>query len=218
MFTGLSAYTFLVGCSLLFREKKETSFLLLSPMILILLASGFHLYPLHGRLILFLAPILFLFVAEGTEQLRQKTKKKSKFSGVILLVLLFFYPALNTYEIIRKPKTREEIKSVISYLKEYQKKQDILYIYYGASTAFKYYAERYNFKEGEYVLGRKYRWNFEIFKEDLDTLRGNKRVWILFSHIYKDEEKLSIQYLDTIGRKKAYKKAKGASVYLYKLK
>jgi hypothetical protein len=56
---------------------------------------------------------------------------------------------------------------------------------------------------------------------DLDKLRGNKRVWVLFSHVCTwegvDEEKYFLSYLNSIGTKMDAFKSVGASVYLYDL-
>jgi len=59
------------------------------------------------------------------------------------------------------------------------------------------------------------------YQEDLDKLRGQKRVWILFSHIWRtggvDEEVLFLNYLDMIGSRLDSIQATGASAYLYDL-
>lgn len=56
---------------------------------------------------------------------------------------------------------------------------------------------------------------------DLGKLRGNKRVWILLSHVCTwkgvDEEKLFLSYLNKLGKKLYAYKSIGASVYLYDL-
>ncbi len=56
------------------------------------------------------------------------------------------------------------------------------------------------------------------YKNDLDKLRGNSRVWLLFSHVTRNTEYIPIKtYLDTIGTEVDMFEAKGSFVYLYNL-
>ena len=59
------------------------------------------------------------------------------------------------------------------------------------------------------------------YASDLDLLRGNRRVWILFSHIWigdgLEEEDASIQHLDSVGTRLDRFSASGARAYLYDL-
>jgi hypothetical protein len=65
----------------------------------------------------------------------------------------------------------------------------------------------------------KKKWDHYI--DELRGLRGNDRVWILFSHVHKnsgiDEEKFFLYVLDSMGQQIDSFKRTGASVYLYKL-
>jgi len=51
---------------------------------------------------------------------------------------------------------------------------------------------------------------------DINGLKGQDRVWFLFSHVHKNinEEKIIIDYLDDIGAKMEYKKSVRAPIYL----
>jgi hypothetical protein len=63
----LAAGLFLTGClSLAATNRAGRMYLLTAPILVALLASGMHQYPFHCRLILFLAPLVHLLVAEGT--------------------------------------------------------------------------------------------------------------------------------------------------------
>ena len=59
---------------------------------------------------------------------------------------------------------------------------------------------------------------WQRYKKDLDNLRGNSRVWVLFSHLNRNSEYKPIKtYLDTIGTELDRFEAKGAFVHLYNL-
>ncbi len=225
---GLSLYhigglTFLIGCIAMFREKRKAFFVLISPILFVLLASGLHRYPFSGRLLLFIAPLLLLFVAEGAEQIRAKTRRNLPIIGIALIGLLVFPPLLFASYHLIKPRTREEIKPVISYVVDHQQDGDLLYVYYGSWPAFEFYSDKYDFKKSDYVEGVSSRDNPSRYIKDLNKLCGNKLVWIIFSHVRRreskgiDEERLFLDYLDSIAIRLDSFKSIGAAVYLYDL-
>jgi hypothetical protein len=125
-------------------------------------------------------------------------------------------------------------------------------VHYFAQHAFgyytKYYPKPFRFDESEYIIGiaprgwyRHWKKNevskyydpgvpikqssmeiFKIYAKDLDRLKGNKRVWVLFTgNIMKDgflEEKYFVYHLETIGKQlDIHKSSIGSAVYLYDL-
>jgi hypothetical protein len=220
---GLAAFTFLVGCISMLSNKSQKlhMFILMSPIFLTLLAAGFHKYPFTGRLILFIVPALLLFVAEGAEQIRCRTWGEAPIIGACLIGLLFFHPLLfSSYHLI-KPRTREEIKPVMNYLKEQKREGDVLYVYHGARPAFGFYAPRFYLDKMSLVLGRSSEDNWGDYEKEIDKLRNHKRVWILFSHSQTltgvDEKRLFLYLLDRRGTRLNYFETVGAGIYLYDL-
>jgi len=220
---GIAALSFIVGGVSMFREKRRDFFFLILPILFTLLASWLKKYPFSGRLLLFIVPNVLIFIAEGTEQIIAKTRHTFSIIGITFISLLFFYPLLKAgYHIIR-PRLKEEIKPVINYLMKFKQNKDIIYLYYGSRNAFKYYSLKNGFNENEYIVGieSRARGNLGNYINDLNKLRGNKRVWIVFSHIYNwkrfDEERFFLYYLDSIGKRLNFFKSAGASVYLYDL-
>jgi hypothetical protein len=119
------------------------------------------------------------------------------------------------------PRKREEIKLPMNFIRKNWQKRDLVYVYYGAERAFKYYSRNYGFNKKDVVIGIESRENWLNYKKDIDLVHGNPRVWILFSHIWKsngvNEKDLFLYYLNTIGKKMETFKAAGASAYLYDL-
>ncbi len=225
---GIAALAFLIGCISMFSRRKERFLILMLPAFLVLLASGFHKYPFSGRLLLFLTPSLLLLIAEGAEKIRDRTKHNWPIIGIALVGLLFFHPVLSAgYHLIR-PRTMEEIKPVMSYVRTHYQDGDVLYLYCYAQYAFKYYSEGYGFERSDYMVGesKSVQGDWGNYKSELDELRGNSRVWILFSHVEScnwegkgvDDEKLFLHYLDSQGKRLDFFKRTGATVYLYDLR
>jgi hypothetical protein len=214
---GIAALAFLVGCTLMLAEKRPSFFYLMSPAFVTLLASALHKYPFKGRLLLFIAPSVLLLTAQGAAWIRDKTRQTSPVTGIVLMGLLFFHPVYYaSYHLVR-PRTREEIKPVINYVRAHREDRDILYLFPGPRYAFRYYAERYGFSDNDYIVGVDAD-SWVEYPRDLSTLRGSGRVWILFSHFDQAEMEFLLEYLDSIGMKLDSYECAGAAVYLYDLR
>lgn len=214
----ITALIFVIGCISMLLKKGKEIITLMSPIFFTLLASGFHKYPFSGRLLLFIVPIVIILIAEGIEHIRVETYNYSTIIVIIIISLLVFDPLIDSSYHLLKPYTKEEIKSVLSYIKENKKSGDLIYVYYASRVAFRYYSESYGFKDNDYIVGISSRLNPEKYIIDLDKILGNKRVWILFSHVFQDEENLFLNYLNSKGKIIDSFKVPGASVYLYDLR
>ena len=210
-FAGLAAFAFIVGGISMYSENRERFLLLISPFFFTVVAAALHQYSIKGRLILFLVPLMLLIISEGVAKVSNKSGHNPAKVGIILIALLFLYPfSWATYH-IKNPSSLEEIKPVLSYIKDNWQKEDILYIHFYTQYAFeyysKYYPEPFAFDEKEYLIGIApgawyYKWrknkihdnyrmreditqsSTDIMKEyvkDLNKLKGRHRVWILFT-------------------------------------
>jgi hypothetical protein len=228
-FTGIAAVAVVLGAYTFFAQNRTRFILLLAPVAFTLLASAFHRYPFRGRLLLFLVPSVILLIAAGLGTIRVKTRQSLPLLSVLLIGLLFFHPAVNASTCFIHPRTTGEIRRVIEYVGNHRLPGDILYLYYASEIPFKYYSERHLIEPMDVVVGRYSREDWRLFKQDLDNLRGKRRVWIFFSHVYPlttenqvsdsgfDEERLFLDYLAGIGKRLDGIRAVGASAYLFDL-
>ena len=220
--SGIAALTFLTGCISMLSEKKKDFFTLISPIFFVLAASALRKYPFEGRLLLFIVPLLFLFIAHGAEKIRSAVCRTYPVIGTGVIVLLFLYPLASAGYHFLKPRVNEEIKPVLNCIREDWRQGDFLYVYYASHPAFEYYSKKYGFTKNDYIRhGITSRDNWNKYAQDLENLRGRKRAWVLFSHVHKstgiDEEKLFLWYLDKTGTMLKSFKAAGAAAYLYDL-
>ena len=220
---GIAALTFIVGCYFFFADRKAKLFALILPIGFTLLASGLHKYPFSGRLLLFIVPSILLLIAEGVAQFMGRVRPDAAVVSFTLIGLLFFQPLFfATYDLVRAPRTHEEIKPVLNYIREHWQSGDTLYLYYSARYAFKYYKKDYGFTDGDYIVGMDLgdNWNnWDDRMNDLKRLRDARRVWILFAHVSHkrgvDEEKLFLHYFDGMGEQRDSYKTDGVAAYLY---
>jgi len=228
-FTGLAALVFVLGSISMFRKSAERLFLLLSPAIVTLLASGLHKYPFGGRLALFLVPPVLLLMAEGTEAFCSPASASLPAIGWVLIPLLFLDPGTYILHHFAKPHTEiaqpgvmlpEEIRPVMAYVRNHEQPGDLVYVFYGAEPAFDYYAERSNFPRNNVEIGTAAGNNPQIYESDLDRLRG-RRVWVVLSHIRgvgAEESKHTEFYLDMLGPRLDSLSVAGTETYLYDLR
>ncbi|HBF34015.1 TPA: hypothetical protein DDW35_05580 [Candidatus Sumerlaeota bacterium] len=194
--------------------------LFLVPVFLTIAASAVHKYPFTGRLILFLVPSFLLVIAEGIGWIQGVLPKPLRWLGWILIAL-FVLPLVGAaFDYVPHPRSCEETRPMMQYMKQNLRPGDTVYVYYKTETAFKYYAHLLPFSFPNVIIGKCGRENSSVYYYDLQQLRGKERVWILFSHIYYqhgDEEKLFLKHLGRMGEPLDTRRAPGASVYLYDL-
>jgi len=228
-FSGLAALVFVLGSISMFRKSAERVFLLLSPAIVTLLASGLHKYPFGGRLTLFLVPPVLLLMAEGAEAIRSSASASFPAVGGVLITLLFLDPGIYVLHHFAKPHTEvvqpgvmlpEEIRPVVAYVRNHEQPGDLVYVFNGSEPAFDYYAERDNFPRNNVQIGVAAGNDPQIYESDLDRLRG-RRVWVVLSHIRgvgAEESKHIEFYLDMLGPRLDSLSVAGAETYLYDLR
>jgi hypothetical protein len=165
-------------------------------------------------------------LSEGVYFVRIKTRHRTAFIWIIAAAFLLIRPAINTADILLSgPPYRihhsEEIKPVLRFINEQRDKNDIMYIHSASKFAFQYYASRIGLDDMNFVMGKVLYNNWPLYIHDVDELRGNKRVWFLFSHILKKknetEESFILNHLDNIGKRLMGFKQRGASAFLYDL-
>jgi hypothetical protein len=218
-------------------DFRPLAALALSPLVIALVASGAHLYPFLGRMLLFLVPTFLFMICLGAyyllialplilQQLRKL--KKLEWSDKDLKRYWLFAPIIFSLVLvigmIHAPKkliapTHEEMKPVLETLAQKVQPGDALYVYYGAQPSFQYYIESHGLKnphlemslknvpriEGtyqSYIDGLKQRNKPHAFANTFQKLEDlhPKRLWVLLSHLYQQEEQDITQELSTWGK------------------
>jgi hypothetical protein len=226
---GVAIVAFLMGCHALYYKSRSILFFSVSPILVTLAASYLQKYPFRSRLVIFLIPFFLLLIAAGIAFICRQKSKAVQVLGFILCVVLLYFPITKAGALIAQPRLREEIKPVLSYVQSQQQPGDTLYVYQRGKYQFLYYAKKYGFEEGSYILGvddldaengvKFSEAERQRYQADLDKLRGRSRVWLLFAHAHiAAENRFFESYLDAIGKRKDTFIRPGAQVYLYDLK
>jgi hypothetical protein len=141
--------------------------------------------------------------------------------AVWLLAGYLIYGPLNiSIQNFVAPKYFEHIRPSLETLRDSWKEGDTLFVSNGALSAFRFYAPFYGLENVSYEFGKRddYK-NPQNILSQLDSLKGNPRVWILLSHVYEkgdfNEKDFILNYLNQIGEKKREFRVPGTSVFLY---
>ena len=227
---GIAAFA--LGCIALWRGGRRRSLALLTlPLGFVVVAAAARAYPLggafsnSGRVLLFLAPLFFLVIAEGVAWVGRAGAAGSpgrtgaRIAAAALAAVLLF--PFGLFAVRGVPMLREEVKPLLAHASEHWQPGDVMYVYYNARPAFEYYRDRYGFTGRETIVGRCARMQPVRYLDDLARLQGRPRAWVLFiggkAAWGYDERRLMVDFLDRVGRRLDDRVAIESSLYLYDL-
>ncbi|MBP9855114.1 MAG: hypothetical protein KBD53_09645 [Candidatus Omnitrophica bacterium] len=143
----LSGMLMLLGIISFWRSHRAWCFAFLLPLFFALVAACLKKYPFFGRHLLFLVPILIIFIGQGVYRVISFPKKLNFLVGILLLSYLNFFPVKATAQHVIDGYDVEQNRQVMTYLmKNYQEGDPI---FYNTSTQymFMYYFNQWNRKE-----------------------------------------------------------------------
>ena len=213
----------LVGWVILWFHQRGYALTFASILLVTLVASALQFYPALERMILFLVPIGLLLVGKAVEVLYQRVQRfhtLGAFSILFLAGYLLYGPVLTSFQNFIEPKYFEHIRPTMAFMRNGWKDGDALYVSHGALPAFRFYAPFYGLENISYEFGKREDYkNPQNILTQLDTFKGQARVWILLSHVYEKEDfnerDFILDYLNGIGEKKREFRVPGTSVFLY---
>jgi hypothetical protein len=213
----------LIGWILLWQHKREYALAFALIMFVTLTASALQLYPVLERMILFLVPVGLILIGKLMEAVQQRLSTRPILNAGIMLVVsiyLLYGPFTTSLGYFIHPKYYEHIRPAMAYVQQKVKPGDVMYVTYGAVPAFRFYAPGYGLDKMRYESGERTDYqNPQIILQRLDALKGQKRVWILMSHVYEqddfNERDFILTHLDQIGTKIREIRNPDTSVYLF---
>jgi Dolichyl-phosphate-mannose-protein mannosyltransferase len=141
--TLLAAGLALVGAAHLLLRRWRLFAVLVAPVVVTLLASLAHQYPLLARTMLFFVPLLFIFVASGLVLVVRVLPAPAgaaaaTIAAAVLVTHVAFAGPRNSFV---PSSFRPEIKESLGYVARHWRRGDVLYIQYASQYAFGYYSE-----------------------------------------------------------------------------
>lgn len=216
-------FLMLAGWVALFLSHRNYAITFACIVLVTWIASALQLYPVFERMILFLVPIGLILLASVIQPVYQGLRRYpivAAFSVLLLADYLVYGPLAVSVTHFVEPKYFEHIRPSMEVLRDTWKDGDALYVSYGALPAFRFYAPFYGLENVPYEPGEREDYkNPQNILSRLDLLKGQPRVWILFSHVYEkesfNEREFVLNYLDQIGEKRREFRLPGTSVFLF---
>lgn len=179
----LSVLTIGIIASLSHPLKRIQLVWVFIPLGFALLFGLLRMYPYLGsRHNMYLTPIIFLLCGLGFESMFKI--KTGRIIGPILLIVMSihaFQVDLNYY----KQTGVENIRPILTQLNAQIRPGDRIYVYYGAESAFRYYTRN---EKLNWVAGKWHRNKPENYYLEIDPfIQESGRLWLVFSHCYRDE-------------------------------
>ena len=212
----------ILGIVFLLTKNKIYSLVLSIIFLFSLVASALRLYPLGGRLSLFLVPMVILLIGQSIDGLEYQLHSRNKWSKLIALlagVSLLYAPFSESLSNFINPKYFEHIRPSMATLSENWQQGDELFVSNGAVPAFSFYAERYGLGDVDYQTSEVADYlQPENMLTHLQALDGKSRVWVLVTHVYEtkdfNENSFLLSALNAMGNHKREFRSPGTSVYL----
>jgi hypothetical protein len=213
-----------------YRRRTDILLLLGTPLLVTLLASGLELYPFgtlparyhdvharDGRVLLFLVPPTFLFVAAGAEGVGALLRRRLR-GAAYLLPLMVLLPLMRV-SATRLPHYREDVRPVIEYYLRHREREDRLYVYARSEMQFGYYALRFDMAPDEYLVGSHDRLPPDTLIAEVASLIAAGRTWLLFGRNREvdgvEARAYITHYLDSVASKRVELRRGDQYLYLY---
>jgi hypothetical protein len=199
---GLFLVLAAMGAWGLWRRDRVRAWLLLGPIAATFGAAALQVYPFEPRVVLFLFPAFLALTAAGPDALSRLGGARRERAALLATVAC---GALALFGLLRNPPpyAPEPLKPVLEEMRQAWRPGDRAYVYYGGEKAFLYYARRYGFTAGDYVLGGCAREDPRRYLRELDRFRGAARLWLVVTHAVPEETAAIRGYLDRIGTRRA---------------
>lgn len=191
-------------------NKLTFLFCFLLPFIITFVLSLGGLYPyLGGRQTIFLTPMIYVIASVGVSLMYRL--KGMKVVAIILAVVIVGLGVRSTGKYLLS-EGNENIRPIVRELSGRSADGDTIYVYYGATWAFRYY---YRDKVRPWVEGIMSRDNPRDYFRQLEPILNRKeRLWLVFSHPYKDEIEQILEYISARKHLRLVREQNGAWLYI----
>lgn len=182
-------------------------------VLVVMVASIAHIYPFGGiRQILFLSPAVALVFAASFLSVGQGLPKATNSAWVVICIAFALFAGVVDIYKNNPYREVEDIRSVIQELDKSKTSEDAVYIYCGARPALNFY----KVKGDNFFYGKSHRRNREKYVEEILELIPPQfdRLWLVFSHLFKDEEQFIIEHIANQWTLTKVVHAHGAALYM----
>lgn len=181
--TALLLALSLIGAWALVRQRSLAVLcLLVAPTVALWFASVARLYPVEGRLLLFLLPAVVTLLGGGVEML---TAHGGAAPALLAAAVTLSWPAINAVQTLRHPDEREDSLTLLQVLATEAYPQDVVYVWRGLDATIAYYRTTRPAlwpTDVRVVMGENASSSAETYLSEINGLCQHPRVWLLATH------------------------------------
>jgi hypothetical protein len=212
--TLVGALLILSGIVGVWSEQRDWLWLVIGVVGAAGVAAAWHRYPLVGRMLIFLIPLLVLLIVWGIARLWQFCGSRG---GVIVGLVVLAVGLSALLEDLRewhKPTRTEEIRPLLRLVRQRWQPGDKVLVLRGAVPAFLFYTKEHPFPPGV-VWSQCERFSGAHAVAEWRRLLSASRVWVLASHYRPEEEAVLHTLAQSTARCEAQWRTVGAWLCLY---
>lgn len=173
----------LIGIYFIYRYDRFVFWILMSPIAVCLAASYLGLYPFAHRLVLFILPILIIFLFKPLDEIRIDKKIFTLF--FIVLYTLFFIPVgIFLSQVVQKRYSfaYSNVKSSYIQLKNDITQNELIYVSIHDLATFKIYNHNLKIPENQIIYSQPVNLQLKSYKKELDMLPHSKIIWFVLTN------------------------------------
>ena len=178
---------YLYGLWMFWKEKNwQWIIVAVLPMGINIIVSAFEKFPFHGRLIMYLVPLVLIVFAKATDGLTSLVNNRiaanALFIALTVIILKPALPTANSY-LFTHSYLQDDLHPVLSYIRENRQSNDMAYLYHYVDGQFQYYSPKYNLEDMAIIHGQNYSRNAKKYQGELSSLPRDQRIWFVFSFV-----------------------------------
>lgn len=173
----------LVGMYFIYRYDRFVFWILISPIAVCLTASYLGFFPFAQRVVLFILPILHIFLFKPLDEIRIDKKIYTLF--FIALYVLFFIPdGMFLSQVIQKRYSFAYSNAKSSYiqLKNDIAQNELIYVSIQDLATFKIYNHNLKIPENQIIYSKPIDLQLESYKKELNILPHAKIIWFVLTN------------------------------------
>ena len=181
---------------------------------IVLTCSLFHVYPYGGtRQCLFLAPILCLFASTSVVMCLDRLPVRTRSYVLAAVTIITALSGALQIRSVQPYAEIEDIQPVLTFMRSHLQPTDNVYVYSGAVPAVDFYIRR---RDPLFLYDDFHREDPQEYAQDVraGVDPSATRLWIIFSHIYGDEDRRILKDLSVDWKIQEEVSAKNSALYL----
>ncbi|MEO1237066.1 MAG: hypothetical protein AAFX76_09785 [Planctomycetota bacterium] len=185
---GLALALSLLGFGVWVARRNRAGLVVVAPIVLASALAMLKVYPMQGRLALFLAPSMFLVLAQGMTTLQQSIGGSvGRGAGVVAAAVVVFFMFSWPFDTRGQAPFEDDLLPVLEAVHDRYLPDQRVYLYYGGEKVYDFYTQYLTpelaFPEDRLIRGQAHRERWLGYDDEVLALAEDEsEVWLVFTH------------------------------------